>query len=137
MRVGRGAHLAVGGARNERTALPVSSNAPAASQGHAGRRYVLGFALGWVPPLLMIVFGATQCPPLQYTCHDPNQGIGGWLFVAAVALYGVEALALIICLFIRRVRPVGFGLLTMAFLGPIIGIYGFLAISFATHPVPR
>ncbi len=83
----------------------------------AERRGAFGVGIGLVPAVLMTLFGFTHCPigPLyDSTCHDPNQGISGYLFVAAVAVYLSQAVV-------------------MLFIGPLLGVLGFYAVAVARH----
>ena len=104
-----------------------------------GRAFLLGLALGLIPIALMLLFGFTSCPVIGladgYICHDTNQAIGGWLFVIAVAVYGVEALVMLVCLFIRPARLVALGLLVPLIAGPFVGVLGFEVIALARHPL--
>jgi hypothetical protein len=111
--------------------------------GGAGRRpggysklYLLGIALGLLPVALLIAFGFTQCPlaPMgDYTCHDPNQGWGGWFFVFAIGVYLLDALGFVVCVWFRRIRPLAWGLLTLLFVGPIVGAVGMYTAMVARH----
>jgi hypothetical protein len=95
--------------------------------------------VGRLPILLMVLFGFTQCPLVLlggYTCHDPNQGDGGWFFVAAVAAYALQALAMLVCFISRWTRPVAWGLLLMCLLGPIVGVYAFYLVAELRHTHP-
>ncbi|HKS71253.1 MAG TPA: hypothetical protein VJQ45_12585 [Ktedonobacterales bacterium] len=104
-----------------------------------GQRFLLGVALGLIPILLMLLFGFTSCPVVGmadgYRCSDPNQDIGSWFFVFAVAIYGVEALAMLVCLFIRPARLVALGMLAPLLAGPFVGVLGFEMIAIARHPL--
>lgn len=104
-----------------------------------GRRLLLGFALGLIPIVLMLLFGFTSCPMVGmadgYICYDQHQDIGGWLFVFAAAIYGAEALATFVCLFIRPARQVALGMLVPLIAGPFVGILGFETIAIARHPL--
>src|SRR5258708_37009080 len=87
----------------------------------AGRRGAFGVGIGLVPAVLMTLFGFTHCPigPMYAsTCHDPNQGIAGYLVVAAVAVYLSQAVVMLILFFPRATRPVAWGLLLMMFIAP-------------------
>jgi hypothetical protein len=117
----------------------VTSPVAGSPSGSDDWRFWLGLGLGALPLVLMWLFGFTQCPlvPMgDYTCHDPNQGPGGWFFVVAIGVYLLDALVTLVCLFFRRVRPVAWGLLPMLVIGPILGVIGFYAISTARHPHP-
>lgn len=106
---------------------------------HGGQRFLLGLALGLIPIVLMLLFGFTSCPMIGmadgYRCSDPHQDIGGWLFVFAVAIYGIEALAMLVCLFIRPARLVALGMLAPLIAGPFVGVLGFEMIAIARHPL--
>jgi hypothetical protein len=104
-----------------------------------GWQFPLGLALGLIPIGLMLLFGFTSCPMMMmadgYICYDPNQTVGSWLFVFAVAIYGIEALATLVCLFIRPARMVALGMLVPLIVGPYVGVYGFEVIALARHPM--
>jgi hypothetical protein len=113
------------------------------SDRHAGtynpeHRFLFGVALGLTPVVFMTAFGFSQCPfggPLSdYTCNDPNEGWGGYFFLAAVAAYGVQFLPTVVCLFIRRVRPIAWGLLLMLLIAPILGIWSVYIVAIFRHP---
>ncbi len=117
--------------------LTPAPGAAAVRRRGTSRLYPLGIGLGLVPVALLIAFGFTQCPLVMMgdtTCHDPNQGWGGWLFVLAVGSYALDALAFLVCVWFRRVRPLAWGLLTMLVTGPIVGFYGTYAVMFSRHP---
>lgn len=104
-----------------------------------GQRFLLGLTLGLIPIALMLLFGFTSCPVVGmadgYRCSDPHQDIGSWFFVFAVAIYGVEALAMLVCLFIRPARLVALGMLVPLIAGPFVGVLGFEVIALARHPL--
>ncbi len=111
----------------------------AARSTNGNGRFWLGFGLGLIPIILMLMFGFTSCPMVGmadgYICHDPHQDIGGWLFIIAIAIYGVEALATLACLFIRPARLLALGALGPLIIGPFAGILSFEIISLARHPL--
>ncbi len=112
--------------------VPISE----AEQRAAERRGAFGVGIGLVPAVLMTLFGFTHCPigPLYAsTCHDPNQGIAGYLFVAAVAVYLSQAVVMLILFVPRATRPFAWGLLVMLFIGPLLGVLGFYAGAVARH----
>lgn len=116
--------------------MPGSNSAANRTQRSYGQLYLLGLSLGLLPVALLIAFGFTQCPlvPMgNYTCHDPNQGWGGWFFVFAVGTYLLDALGFLVCVWIRRVRPLAWGLLTLLFVGPIVGIFGMYTVMASRH----
>lgn len=106
---------------------------------HGGRRFLLGLALGLIPIALMLLFGFTSCPVVGmadgYLCSDPHQAIGSWFFLAAIAIYGIEALAMLVCLFIRPLRLVALGMLVTLIVGPFVGVLGFETIAIVRHPL--
>ena len=115
---------------------PAPPSGSAALQRRASRLYPLGLGLGLLPVALLVAFGFTQCPlaPMgDYTCHDSNQGWGGWLFVFAVSAYILDVLAFLVCVWFRRVRPLAWGLLTLLVVGPILGIFGTYVAMIARH----
>lgn len=120
--------------------MDVLSSAPSPTPTRStAQRFWYGLGLGLVPALLMCLFGFTQCPPgindglICNTVTEPYQGIGGWLFVFAVGIYGLNAVVMLVMLFFRTWRPFAWGLLLMFVLAPILGIFGFTTITLARH----
>jgi hypothetical protein len=50
---------------------------------------------------------------------------------AAVWLYVIQLVAGLVCLFSRRTRHIGYGLLTMDLVDPVVGVIGCIAIMCA------
>lgn len=89
-------------------------------------KYRAGMIVGAAPLVLFCstfsAFGFTclgsRCP--TSTGANPF----GTLTVLALALYGAMLALGLVCLAVRGARPLGYGLLTMAFVDPIVGGIG-------------
>ena len=89
----------------------MSTQSPARPQNQPprSRNYFIGIAIGLIPLLLGIVgIGIISTP------------VGLYLFYAAVALYVITLIASLVCLAYRHVRFIGYGLLTMVFVTPVV-----------------
>jgi hypothetical protein len=84
--------------------------------------------------LALWISGVFMCGFLQYGCPGiVNATVSNILVtLAEISLVGV-VIGAIVCLFIKRARFVGYGLLTMVFIAPIVGVIGCTVISGATH----
>lgn len=88
-------------------------------------RYLLGLALGLIPVLIVLIFIGVVSSTLSVV------GIAIWgPIIAALALYLAAFIGMIVCLANDRLRPVGYGLLTMVVAGPVITV-----VSCFTIPV--
>lgn len=82
---------------------------------------VIGVALGCLPIVIAVVaaYGIVHCriAPMSYGYCSGSE-VGTALTIAVIALcgWGLELLAAIVCLLLRRFRPVGVGLLSMGIL---------------------
>ena len=87
----------------------------------SSRQYFIGIGIGFVPLILALI------------------GIGGFItrngsnlfgvtLEIALFLYGGVFIAAIVCLSIKRVRFVGYGLLTMVIATPIISFIGCVVV---------
>jgi hypothetical protein len=86
------------------------------------KQFWLGIGLGAIPLITaLLCIGAL----LGSTAASP---IGGVLLIASIVLYAALFVAAIVCLSIRGVRFVGYGLLTMVIAIPVIAFIGCLAI---------
>jgi hypothetical protein len=83
------------------------------------QQYFLGLGLGLIPLVPILITLLTNGP------------IGG-LF-SGLLLYIIEIIATIGTLTIKRVRSVGFGLLTMVLISPLVFVIGFF-IALRLHP---
>ena len=109
---------------------------PTQPPAHNGRRYLLGLGLGFVPVLLAIISGVFSYPLFTYNASGPyDPGLSNGLLSGAAILYGIAIIAMIVCLFNKEVRFIGYGLLTMVLIGPIVAVVGCSVISSATHPL--
>jgi hypothetical protein len=62
-----------------------------------------------------------------------NASPGGGVFaILALGGYGLAVIGAIVCLFVERVRSIGYGLLTMIFVGPIVWGMGCIVILSAS-----
>jgi hypothetical protein len=91
----------------------------------------LGVGLGFLPVVFYWGFSATQCPPsLGLTsCSVTAPELGGWLLDAAFLTYALEVFACVICVFMRRTRSFGMGLLTMVICGIPLSLIGYVFIT--------
>jgi len=112
-------------------------HAPAPSQPNNGRRYLLGLALGLIPVLMEWLSGLFTCSFVSSTtCSGPNSpALAGLFLGAGLVLYAAVFLGMLVSLFVESVRYVGYGLLTMVFVAPIIAVVGCTTIINAAHPV--
>ena len=98
----------------------------ASPQPHNRRRDLVGLALGFIPVLMVWPYAALYGALRIY-------GVGGYVLFGGIILYVVSIIAMIVCLFIGSLRSVGYGLLTMVFVSPIIGVTGCQMIINAAH----
>lgn len=69
--------------------------------------YFIGICIGLIP--LILVFIAIG-----------QSNVGNWLGAVPLYLYLAEWPVAILCLYFRRTRFLGYGLLTMAFISPVV-----------------
>lgn len=106
---------------------------------HNGRKYLIGIGIGFIPVALLWLYGAVSCPFLA-SCRYVSSGVIGpqWLTsamsISAFTSYAFIFLAMIVLLSMPQNRFIGYGLLTMVLIAPIVGVVGCLVISGATHP---
>jgi hypothetical protein len=91
------------------------------------RLYLLGIGLGLIPLALWLAgwsagWSGSTCYPQCFPTLKPGlaQGLG----TAAMYLYVLQPIAGLVCLFSRQTRRVGYGLLTMALVDPVVGAIG-------------
>ncbi len=91
--------------------------------------YWLGLGVGLIPLVpALIALGMYAFPTLiQPGDADPA------LFLLALVLYSIESIATIVTLVIKRVRFVGFGLLTMVLISPLLFVIG-VVLSLKLNP---
>jgi hypothetical protein len=100
------------------------------------RRYLVGLGIGLVPVLVYWLSGVFICPYGYYSgvCPGPHDAnLSNFLYGAGIVLYLVSVVAALALLFNRAYRFVGYGMLTMVFVDPIIGVAGCLAINGLVH----
>ncbi len=102
---------------------------PRFSRAQWRKRYLLGLGLGFIPVLI-----ALACVGTILTRGTPtipvNIIVSG--VIAASVLYIAVFIGMIVCLSIDRLRPIGYGLLTMVVAGPIIvtaSCFGAIALA--------
>src|SRR5439155_22254302 len=95
------------------------------------RRYLLGIGLGLIPLALWLVAWSAG---VSFASSSPGPGQG--LSTAAVWLYLIQLVAGVICLVSRRARHVGYGLLTMVLVDPVVGAIGCVVIASRPRYVP-
>ncbi len=79
-------------------------------------RFLLGIGLGMIPVVIALISIGVLSSPASTTLG--TLGIVGP--IAAFVLYLATFIGMIVCLAINRLRPTGYGLLTMVFAGPVI-----------------
>lgn len=91
------------------------------------KQFWLGIGLGSIPLILALVgIGAV-------VGGTALSGIGSILLVVGLFLYMALLVAAIVCLFIREVRFLGYGLLTLAVTSPVIAYIGCVVIYSAIN----
>jgi hypothetical protein len=88
------------------------------------RHYFIGIGLGLIV-LLTALLGIGS----SFATSNP---LGGLVLIAATILYLIQIVAAIVCLIISRVRYIGYGLLTMVFVTPIVAAIA-CTVALATH----
>jgi hypothetical protein len=87
-----------------------------------------------MPVLALWVSGIFGCPILVYSCPGPqNSDVVQALVTLGEVSYGAVILGSIMCLFVREVRFIGYGLLTMVFVAPVVGVIGCSVIASNVH----
>lgn len=85
-------------------------------------RYLLGLALGLIPVLIVLIF-------IGVVSSSSVVGNAIWVpIIAALVLYLAAFIGMIVCLASNRLRPIGYGLLTMVVAGPVITVVSCFAI---------
>jgi hypothetical protein len=98
---------------------------PAAQQSSPTKLYFIGLGLGLIPVVPAWISGG-----FIFSTNTPsNATVGGFFLVAAGVLSLIELITLIVLLFNRRLRPVGYGLLTLFLISPIVDVIGCLAVN--------
>jgi hypothetical protein len=96
------------------------------------RQYLLGLGLGLVPVVLLLAgLDNVGCARDVHGLYLPPGGQS--LMTAAGYLYAAQIVGGLICVFFNRIRSVGYGLLTMTLVGPIVSAIGCVVI-FSHHP---
>jgi hypothetical protein len=95
------------------------------------RLYLLGIGLGLIPLALWLVAWSVG---VSFDSSSPGPGQG--LSTAAVWLYLIQLVAGVICRVSRRARHVGYGLLTMVLVDPVVGVIGCAVIASRPRYVP-
>jgi hypothetical protein len=85
----------------------VSSQTPGPQQEPRSLHYFIGIGIGFIP-LILALLGFSQI------------SFNSSLTIAGVVLYVAVFIATIVCLAIERVRFIGYGLLTMVFVAPVV-----------------
>lgn len=89
----------------------------------SGLLFLAGLVLGLIPAMLMFLSVSWQ--PFCYRSCDPVAGqasafIGG----IGIRLYLLEILSMVVLLAAKRTRPIGYALLMMIFVTPVIAVTG-------------
>ncbi len=88
------------------------------------RKFFLGLGLGLIP--MALLFLSVSWTPFCFRyCGAPNQqafaqSVGN----IGLILYGLAIVATIALLILRRVRPIGYGLLIMVLITPVAAVAG-------------
>lgn len=82
----------------------------------------MGSALGSIP--VFAFWGAVATCPFSQACSVAATQLSSALFNVALYGYFAAVVMAVMCPFIRQARFVGYGLLTMVFIGPIAGDIG-------------
>jgi hypothetical protein len=85
--------------------------------------YLLGIGLGLIPLALWLAAWS----------FDAGVDMPSAVRWAAVWLYVIQLVAGLVCLFDREARNIGYGLLTMDLVDPVVGVIGCIAIMCARH----
>jgi hypothetical protein len=95
----------------------------------------VGLGIGLVPVLVYWLSGVFIRPYGCYSgCPGPDDAsLGNFFFGMGIVLYLGSVLVALALLFNRAYRFVGYGMLTMVFVDPIIGVAGCLAINGLVH----
>jgi len=103
------------------------------------RQYLLGLVLGLIPLLLFWSSNVfSSCLPLYYACSSPQPStpeavLEGILTALSLASYGVAAVAQVVLLAFKQTRTLGYGLLTMVLVSPIVAPFGCVVIESNVH----
>jgi hypothetical protein len=87
------------------------------------RLYLLGIGLGLIPLAVWLAAWSTGVCSSEFS-YWPAPGPGQDRIAEAMWLYVLQLVAGLVCLFSRRTRRVGYGLLTMALVDPVVGVIG-------------
>ena len=90
------------------------------------RQYWLGAAYGAIPLAIFLISGVIG---RLFSQGPPNYGEAGWPFIViGLFAYLILLVVTIINLVKREKRFIGYGLLTMLLITPVVGSYGWLLI---------
>ena len=109
------------------------SAAQAPDAGRKGCQYLLGLGLGFIPLLLILLglgFAVGGTGSATSNLFGTLGSIGLFLYLAAI-------IVTIVCLFIREVRFVGYGLLTAVLVSPVAAAVGCVVLINLTFGGPR
>lgn len=108
---------------------------------HNGRNYWIGIGIGFIPVLLLWGYGAFSCPiTFSVTACSTAQagsatmGLASTLLTLSVIAYLIGLVALVPLLIVKQARFVGYGVLTMVLVGPVVGVIGCTVLSGAALP---
>lgn len=108
---------------------PLMMPRPQLTRAQWRNRYLLGIGLGFIPVLIALVCIGIILNRSTPTILANNVGFG---VIAAAVLYIAVFISMIVCLAIDRLRPIGYGLLTMVIAGPIVvtaSCFGAIALA--------
>ena len=90
--------------------------------------YLLGIGLGLIALAVWLAAWSAGGCNVGELGASLRPGLGEGLGTAAMCLYVLQLVAGLVCLSSHRTRRVGYGLLTMALVDPVVGIIGCVAI---------
>jgi hypothetical protein len=97
---------------------------PQFSRAQWRNRFLLGIGLGMIPVVIALISIGVLSSPASATVGT----LGNVGPIAAFALYLATFIGMIVCLASNRLRPIGYGLLTMVVAGPVITVASCLTI---------
>ncbi len=87
-------------------------------------KFFFGIGLGLIPMALLFLSLSWTPYCFRYCGAPKQQAFAQSVGNVGLILYGVAILATIALLVCRRVRPIGYGLLTMVLITPIVAVAG-------------
>ncbi|MGO8950158.1 MAG: hypothetical protein ACLQUY_21380 [Ktedonobacterales bacterium] len=107
---------------------PTLPAAPPPPQRGFLRAYLIGLGVGLIP-LVLVMIGIGQV--ISSSRGGPANSFLSYLFLLGIVLYLAEIIAMIVLLVMSRTRPIGYGLLTMVVISPIVFAVGCTVLFFS------